>query len=540
MTILPTVMASSASSSLTPSTTAPATTATTLEQDERVLLLNTASMNQKNFNIYKSLGVPSPSKITAFGLNRSSWKLHGKILPFLHRRRNTSRRRTRGNEGVSSSSSSATPGNIDDEMDGDVAAPVDVFVNLRVLWCKAISSFDYRSPAYEYHCSRNGTTNNSTGSVKKRQSIYTTYNLLLSSIISDRGDSSSRWSDTNMFGLFGCWAVKYFWWCFPRWMHANIELRTAFLQRSIQQEAEKIKMLATTPSSATRMSDEETREEARKKVCLVVIGGGYDPRSVRWLDEGLVDKVFDLDLPNVVKSKRQLLLRCSRWFSTKNNNNNENDRPGLQLLANPVTVLHSINTNNSTSGDSTICVLHDNLCLIGVDLNDDDAFDNAMTYINSQLYQHDDDNSNFSQKNEIRKLGFASKSEQKQDWHLIFLSEAVLLYLEPGKQQRIFQRLGSQASTLPSSPSTFLFVDRLKDATTINTMESVRRNRQHHKEKNDGGEHNDDEKDDEILSRITNWLSSNGDWILDEDEFMTKRGATQHMGVARHLGRSLS
>eukprot|EP00549_Striatella_unipunctata_P016551 CAMPEP_0118688248 /NCGR_PEP_ID=MMETSP0800-20121206/8817_1 /TAXON_ID=210618 ORGANISM="Striatella unipunctata, Strain CCMP2910" /NCGR_SAMPLE_ID=MMETSP0800 /ASSEMBLY_ACC=CAM_ASM_000638 /LENGTH=183 /DNA_ID=CAMNT_0006585491 /DNA_START=791 /DNA_END=1339 /DNA_ORIENTATION=- len=48
-----------------------------------------------------------------------------------------------------------------------------------------------------------------------------------------------------------------------------------------------------------------TRENRRIK--LITLGAGYDVRSVRFLEEGLVDEALEFDLPQVVESKGKML-----------------------------------------------------------------------------------------------------------------------------------------------------------------------------------------------------------------------------------------
>ena len=320
------------------------------------------------------------------------------------------------------------------------------------------------------------------------------------------------------------------------------------------------------------MTTKNKNNNKKNKICLVVFGGGYDPRAVRWLDEGLVDKVYELDLPNVVQSKRRLLLQCSQRWSQRiqdqgqcqgqgQGDNTEQSTHRLQLVAEPAVRLYHNDgqqQKESQSQPPTIWVLNKDLCLIGVDLNNDDAFDNVWTYIQSDL-------------DRVHHHCQQQQQQQQEEWHVIFVSEAVMLYLDPGKPQRIFQQIalsdkvGGKIKSSSISSRTFLFVDRLKDATTISTIIKNEKNtndngqQQQEEMKNkknggggggghsnggsidgDGNKKDDDDDDNEtirnerIQSNISDWLVWNGNWILDRDQFIVKRGATQHMGVAHH------
>ena len=116
--------------------------------------------------VYDILNVRPPSKKLQNSkifsrFKRFIWKMHGRLIPFLHFGSNS---------------------------------PSETCVNLRVLWCKALSSVDPKSPVYE-------------------RPHFWTYNFL---------PKYSRWI---------LWITPS---ClFPRWFHANIELRTAFLKRAI-------------------------------------------------------------------------------------------------------------------------------------------------------------------------------------------------------------------------------------------------------------------------------------------------------------------
>jgi hypothetical protein len=80
----------------------------------------------------------------------------------------------------------------------ETSSPEDVHVNLRVLWNKALALVDSRSLAYEHP-------------------HFWTYHML---------HFYSRWILKVPLSSF----------LFPRWFHANIELRTVYLNQVIKQE----------------------------------------------------------------------------------------------------------------------------------------------------------------------------------------------------------------------------------------------------------------------------------------------------------------
>ena len=177
-------------------------------------------------DVYDHLSVRPPSKRLQNSKKLSSfkrfvWRLHGHLIPLLH---------------------------------FGTSPPSEVCVNLRVLWCKAISSLDRKSPVYEHP-------------------HFWTYNLL---------PKYSRWI---------LWVTPS--WLFPRWFHANIELRSAFLKRSIDKVI-----------SAQR---QQQQQQQKKIIRIVLLGGGYDTKAIQLLDAKKIHQVWEFDLPKVVNYKKQIL-----------------------------------------------------------------------------------------------------------------------------------------------------------------------------------------------------------------------------------------
>jgi O-methyltransferase involved in polyketide biosynthesis len=80
---------------------------------------------------------------------------------------------------------------------------------------------------------------------------------------------------------------------FPRWMHANIELRTAYLNQAIAVELER------------------SRSAGYANIRMIVLGGGYDARPVKLLAERQIDQAWEFDLPTVAKYKGKLIEKKS-------------------------------------------------------------------------------------------------------------------------------------------------------------------------------------------------------------------------------------
>lgn len=78
-----------------------------------------------------------------------------------------------------------------------------------------------------------------------------------------------------------------------------------------------------------------------RKIRLVVVGAGYDLRSVRFLQEGIVDEAMEVDLANVIKAKKGLLE--SPTFQRR--------RPKVKLPHMAAVDLNNIETTNTTMAE---------------------------------------------------------------------------------------------------------------------------------------------------------------------------------------------
>lgn len=398
-----------------------------------------------NSAIYHELGVRLPHNSTKvlkpgfgieFPLARWSWKIHGKLLPLLHF--------------------------------FDHGRPDDVFVNLRVLWCKLLISLDPKSIAYEGRmASRQSKQQNEANSCQggkpctnanaNNMHLYSTYRMLPPYSIK--------------------WALRYLglWRLFPRWMHANIELRIVYLQTALE------KVLVS-----RKKGDDGNFGIDTERICVIILGGGYDPRGAKL--SANVERVYELDLPVVIDSKRQLLLRA-----------------GFDVID---------NRNDTHGDDNGSDDRRKGVRLEGVDLNDDIAVDGVLDKIRQELI-----------------ADTSALSTGKSRWHVVLISEAVLLYVDTGKAEQILEGVSERfrAEICEDNQDTyfngasFVFADRLlrRNTSTNGTAKTAARGRMSLPLSPDLIEIEE--------SEVRKWLRENG-WELNE--LLLKPGATRHLGIA--------
>jgi hypothetical protein len=221
---------------------------------------------------------------------------------------------------------------------------------------------------------------------------------------------------------------------YPRLHHANVELRTAYLDASVEYLA----------STAVRRQQEQQQPQATgppprrrtMKIRLVSFGSGYDVRSVKFLRRrhGMVhiDEAVELDLPDVVRSKSALL--ASRRF-----------RHGLRTSQG---LYHPHNDDDDKDDDRWPR-------LVPVDLNDLDAVRVALMEIlgpkKEDKKKKNDDNDD---------------DEQQQPlYHTIFLFEAVMIYLNEGIPRALLRLCRSvlDDDDNKSLSGSLCFADRLEN-----------------------------------------------------------------------------
>ena len=137
----------------------------------------------------------------------------------------------------------------------DKCKPTNSALNLACIWWKAMSGNDRSSPAYDSGLS---------------------FDLL---------PSKSRFIVNKLFRRF-----------YPRLHHANVELRTAYLDKAVKDA----------------VSSAQSRSNEKPFVRLISMGAGYDVRSIKLCANGVVDAAYELDLPEVIEAKQRLFERAKR------------------------------------------------------------------------------------------------------------------------------------------------------------------------------------------------------------------------------------
>jgi len=84
---------------------------------------------------------------------------------------------------------------------------------------------------------------------------------------------------------------------YPRLHHANVEIRTVFLDASVKE----LIQFQSSHSSNVKL-----------QFRLISMGAGYDIRSVKLLTSGLIQQAYEIDLPEVVQAKQLLLQRLQK------------------------------------------------------------------------------------------------------------------------------------------------------------------------------------------------------------------------------------
>jgi len=222
----------------------------------------------------------------------------------------------------------------------DKMKPPDSSLALMCLWWKALSANDCNSPAFD------------------------------NSLVYDLLPSGTRL-------LVGKRLQRFY----PRLHHANVEIRTVYLDQQVMNIIAEVKM-------ATRT----------KKIRLVTLGGGYDVRSIKFRERGLVDQAVELDLPDVIDAKQKIFQ--SKRLKLR--------RPWLTSVMMPS--FHSVNLNNVE---------------------------------------------------EVREILNIILSDEKDStmWHTIFLFEGVMIYLDEHVPRRLLEICSAVLKN--SKEGSLVFADRL-------------------------------------------------------------------------------
>jgi Leucine carboxyl methyltransferase len=182
------------------------------------------------------------------------------------------------------------------------------------------------------------------------------------------------------------WVVQYPHY-YPRLHHANVELRTAYLDQSVEYFA-----------AANRQTKNMTPLSSfhrHRKIRLVSFGAGYDVRSIKLKLRHIIDQAVELDLPQVIDSKRRLF--TSHRFRHK---------------------VQALGGGSNIDNETTSIQPH----MIPVDLNDLERVRMALEEVFRQQDGDDDEQQHAS-----------------SSYHTIFLFEAVMIYLNEGIPRALLQ-----------------------------------------------------------------------------------------------------
>lgn len=238
----------------------------------------------------------------------------------------------------------------------DSCKPPDSSLNIACMWWKSLSGNDKSSPVYD-----NGLS----------------YDLL-----------PSGWRNILRFRRL-----------YPRLHHGNVELRTAYIDSQIKDIVQNLKQNST-----------EATNKGETIMCqLICMGAGYDTRGVKMLERNNVDRVVELDLPEVVHAKERLYRRLRKR------------RPWLKEMSMPT--------------------------LIPADFND--IVDVRQKLLDAISTSRDD--------------GLQDTQTQKQEyWHTIFVFEGVMIYLNDGIPSSLLD-ITSKVLKETELAGSLVFADRLEN-----------------------------------------------------------------------------
>jgi len=269
------------------------------------------------------------------------------------------------------------------------------------------------------------------------------------------------------------------WFLYPaRWMtHVVVEIRTAYLDRAIRRIAANV--------AAEAENADLSKNAATTKVRLITMGGGYDIRSIKLLNEdsAVIDEAIELDLPDVVEAKRKMFQRLQERRK--------------RLLP------------NRTSNNSSNSLMMKMPTLYATDFR---RLDDVSILLRKIMARGDDD----------------SASSSSSSWHNIFLFEGVLMYLEDdddGELSMKLLRVCRNAAIAAAECDGVHYSDKRCIATTASLCFADRII-----PKKEGINSNNFDNDIE-RSVAESLLAGKAGWTLVD--WLVKGGGTRHMGVAK-------
>mmetsp|Transcript_11045 Transcript_11045/g.16297 ORF Transcript_11045/g.16297 Transcript_11045/m.16297 type:complete len:447 (-) Transcript_11045:205-1545(-) len=352
---------------------------------------------------------------------------------------------------------------------GDWCRPKDSKLALACLWWKAIAGNDNSSPVHDYSLS---------------------YDLL---------PPVTRWIVSRRVCRF-----------YPRLHHANVEIRTAYLDKALTNVINTIMNDHNNTTPAQQMR--------KKKIRLVVMGGGYDTRSIKLLEQSLLMQSGD-DVTTTThydllrKRHNQSQKRRSRWYNRllqrkKSRHNSNNDDKA------------------TTTGNAFFNITSTNYDLEAYELDLPEVVSAKRKLLSSRLFRRRpwlqrrvDEypklmEANFNDLNVTRKvlegILLNDNDAEREDVTNIILFEGVMIYLDEGVPHALLElcsdvlRKSRTANSNTSSSKATLgylcYADRLENIP--------------------GG--------DEDAAHVE--MESTGWELVD---FLSKPGLARHMGVAR-------
>lgn len=205
---------------------------------------------------------------------------------------------------------------------------------------------------------------------------------------------------------------------FPRLHHANVELRTAYINQAISKQIETI----------------QKANNNNVRIRMISFGAGYDVRSIRLRSTNMIDEAYELDRPEVISSKQNMM---DRLLIRRRQRKKNRPHKFIDVAAHHLPTLIGIDLND-TNNNRIPMVLRD--ILLGTTTT-------TTTQSNNSTPQ----------------------------CHTIFLFEGVMIYLNKGVPTELLRICSQAVSSLPSSASASLvFADRLENIDSADTSTNCR------------------------------------------------------------------
>jgi hypothetical protein len=182
---------------------------------------------------------------------------------------------------------------------------------------------------------------------------------------------------------------------YPRLHHANVEIRTAYLDKSIVNVINTILKEDHDDNEQQQLQNQQqqqNQQQKRKKIRLIVMGGGYDTRSIKLLEQSLLQGL-DIDDDESSRSDDDYYYNLLRKKYNRHTTNATTQRRRrwyhrlLQRLRRS-----KIDTNNSNNNSSSNSLEDDTTTTTTIQTSPTNAFANITTssnYYDIQSYELD-------------------------------------------------------------------------------------------------------------------------------------------------------